>query len=90
MLNEEPAPRVNTAEKLRADPLNALTSITSGPAREEEPTERTHTTTTGAEPAPFTNSVALRTVPAYLASEKRKIKVNALLDDGSSKTYKCT
>lgn len=31
--------------------------------------------------------MALRTVPVYLTSGKRKVKVNALLDDGSSKNY---
>ena len=31
--------------------------------------------------------MALRTVPVYLASGKRKIKVNAILDDCSSRTY---
>ena len=34
MLHVEPAPRVNTEEQLRVDPPNALTSVTSGPARE--------------------------------------------------------
>ena len=87
MLHTELAPRVNAEEQLRVDPPNALTSITSGPTREGEPTERTHTTTTGAEPAPSTKFVALKTVPVYLTSGKRKVKVNALLDDGSSKTY---
>ena len=53
MLHEEPAPRVNNQEQLRVDPPNALTSVTSGPAREGEPTERTHTTTTLVEPAPL-------------------------------------
>ena len=87
MLHAEPAPKVNTEEQLRVDPPNAFTSATSGPAREGEPTERTHMTTTGVEPAPSTKFVALRTVPVYLTSGKRKVKVNALLDDGSSKTY---
>ena len=87
MLHEEPAPRVNVQEQLRVDPPNALTSVTNSPSREGEPTEGTHTTTTGVEHAPSTKFVALRNVPAYLTSGKRKVKVNALLDDGSSKTY---
>ena len=78
---------MNTEKQLRVDPPNALSSVTSGPAREGEPTERTHTTTTGGEPTPSAKFVAWRTVPVYLTSGKRKIKVNALLDDGSSKTY---
>ena len=32
-------------------------------------------------------NVALRTVPVYLKSGNRKLKVNALLDDASTKTY---
>ena len=32
-------------------------------------------------------NVALRTVPVYLTNENRKLKVNALLDDASTKTY---
>ena len=32
-------------------------------------------------------NVALRTIPVYLTSGKRKLKVNALLDDVSTKTY---
>ena len=87
MPHEKPAPRVNTEEQLIVDPPNALTSVTSGPAREGELTERTHTTTTGAESTPAAKFVALRTVPVYLTSGKRKIKVTARLDDGSSKTY---
>ena len=55
MLHAEPAPRVNTEEQLRVDLPNALTSVTSGPTREGELTERTHTTTTGVEPAPLPN-----------------------------------
>ena len=72
----DPAPRVNTEEQSRV-----------AHAREGEPNERTHTTTTGAEPAPCTKFVALRTAPVYLTSGKSKIKANALLYDGSSKTY---
>ena len=87
MLHEDPSPRMNMEEQSRVDPPNVLINVTSGPAREGEANERTHTTTTGAELAPSTKFAALRTVPVYLSSEKRKVKVNALLDDGSSKTY---
>lgn len=85
MLHEDPVPRVNTEKQSRVNLLNASTSVTSGPAREGEPHKKTHKTTTGAEPAFSTKFVALRTVPVYLTSGKRKIKVNALLDDSSSK-----
>ena len=87
MLHEDPPRRMNMEEQSRVDPLNVSINVTSGPTREREANERTHTTTMGAEPAPSTKFVALRTVPVYLSSGKRKVKVNALLDDGSSKTY---
>ena len=87
MLHEDPSPRMNMEEQRRVDPPNISVNVTSGLAREGEANERTHTTTTGAEPAPSTKFVALRTVPVYLSSGKRKVKVTALLDDGSSKTY---
>ena len=32
-------------------------------------------------------TIALRTIPVYLRNGNRKIKVNALLDDASTKTY---
>jgi len=32
-------------------------------------------------------TIALRTIPVYLTNGKKKIKVNALLDDASTKTY---
>ena len=32
-------------------------------------------------------NIALRTIPVYLKSGNRKLKVNALLDDASTKTY---
>ena len=85
MLHEDPSPRMNMEEQSRVDPPNVSINATSDPAREGEANERTHTATTGAEPAPSTKFVALRTVPVYLPSGKRKVKVNALLDDGSSK-----
>lgn len=50
--------------------------VTSGPAREGKPNERTCTITSST--APSTKFVALRTVP---------VRVNALLDGGSSETY---
>ena len=87
MLHENPSPRMNMEEQSRVDPPNVSINVTSGLAREGEVSERTHTTTTGAEPAPSTKFVALRTVPVYMSSGRSKVKVNALLDDGSSKTY---
>ena len=60
---------------------------TSGPIREGESNERTHTATTGTKPALSSEYVALRTVPLYLTNAKRRIKVDALLDDANSRTY---
>ena len=51
----------------------------------EQPTERSHTTVTthGVQP----RFVALRTVPVFLKNGRRRIKVNALLDEAFTKTY---
>ena len=51
----------------------------------EQPTERSHTTVTthGVQP----RIVALRTVPVFLKNGHRRIEVNALLDEASTKTY---
>ncbi|XP_078364043.1 uncharacterized protein LOC144648318 [Oculina patagonica] len=51
----------------------------------EQPTERSHTTMTthGVQP----RFVALRIVPVILKNGHRRIKVNALLDEASTKTY---
>ena len=34
-----------------------------------------------------TSNIALRTIPVYLRNEGRRLRVNALLDDASTKTY---
>ena len=34
-----------------------------------------------------TRNIALRTIPVYLKNGSRRLKVNALLDDASTKTY---
>ena len=34
-----------------------------------------------------TGGIALRTIPVYLKSGSRRLRVNALLDDASTKTY---
>ena len=51
----------------------------------EQLTERSHTTVTthGVQP----RFVALRTVPVFLKNGHRRIKVNSLLDEASTKTY---
>ena len=62
------------------------TSVT-GSAEEGETNERTHMTTTTMKLTVPLEFVALRTVPVYLASGGRQVKVNALLDEGSSRCY---
>ena len=51
----------------------------------EQATERSHITLTSQSAQP--RFVALRTVPVFLKNGNRKIKVNALLDKASTKTY---
>ena len=51
----------------------------------EPATERSHTTLTSRSAQP--RFVALRTVPVFLKNGNRRIKVNALLDEASTKTY---
>ena len=51
----------------------------------EPATERSHTTLTSQSAQP--RFVALRTVPVFLKNGNRRIKVNALLDEASTKTY---
>ncbi|PFX21661.1 hypothetical protein AWC38_SpisGene13841 [Stylophora pistillata] len=51
----------------------------------EQATERSHTTLTSQIVQP--RFLALRTVPVFLKNGYRRIKVNAMLDDASTKTY---
>ena len=51
----------------------------------EQATERSHSTLTSQSAQP--KFVALRTVPVFLKNGHRRIKVNALLDEASTKTY---
>ena len=61
------------------------TSLTPPQDPVEQATERSHTTVTSQSAQP--RFVALRTVPVFLKNGNRKIKVNALLDEASTKTY---
>jgi len=75
-------------EKTNSDSRSEPT--TSGTEGEPpKPTERSHTTTTVQEKDDNSteNYIALRTVPVVLRKGGRKITVNALLDDASTKTY---
>lgn len=51
----------------------------------EQAKERSHSTVTSKSKQP--RFVALRTVPVFLKNGNRRIKVNALLDEHSTKTY---
>ena len=51
----------------------------------EQATERSHSTVTSQNAQP--RFVALRTVPVFLKNGNRRIKVNASLDEASTKTY---
>ena len=86
MLHEDRA-EVKTPQNdstARSDP--PPTSL-SGSAEEGETNERTHVTTTAMKLTVPSEFVALQTVPVYLASGGRQVKVNALLDEGSSRSY---
>ena len=59
----------------------------SGTAEEGELSERAHMATNTMKLTAPSEFMALRTVPVYLTSGSRPVKVNALLDEGSSRTY---
>ena len=84
MLHEDPKKEENAAVAKEAAALNA---VNTGATTEEESSERTLTATTRTGPVPTSEFVALRTVPVYVTSGKLRLKVNALLDDASSRTY---
>ena len=56
---------------------------------EGENADRNVDTTMVAEASKRMGNVALRTVSVYLRNGDRKLKINALLDDASTKTYVC-
>ena len=59
-------------------------SPTEGESKQKE--QQNNTTMMSKEVSVFGN-IALRTIPVYLKSGNQKLKVNALLDDASTKTY---
>ena len=84
LLHEDPKKEDNAEAAKEADLSNA---VRAGATTEGESSERTLTATTRTGPVPTSEFVALRTVPVYVTSGKRRLKVNALLDDASSRTY---
>ena len=77
----------NDSEKETADEIHSSRPLTSGAAVEGELNERTHMTTMMTKPAVPSEFVALRTVPVYLSNGMKRVKVNALLDEASSRSY---
>ena len=73
--------------KSETKPENEKVSLVLLPPREpgDKQAERSHTTTTAE--GTQTGFLALRTVPVILKNGNRAIKVNALLDEVSTKTY---
>ena len=73
--------------KSETKPENEKVSLVLLPPREpgDKQAERSHTTTTAE--GTQTGFLALRTVPVILKNGNRAIKVNALLDEASTKTY---
>jgi len=63
------------------------TASAGGTAEEGELSERAHMTTTTMKLTVPSEFMALPTVPVYLTSGSRRVKVNALLDEDSSRTY---
>ena len=61
------------------------TSLTPPQNPVEQATERSHTTVTSQSAQP--RFVALRPVPVFLKNGNWRLKVNALLDEASTKTY---
>ena len=73
--------------KSETKPENEKVSLVLLPPREpgDKQAERSRTTTTAE--GTQTGFLALRTVPVILKNDTRAIKVNALLDEASTKTY---
>ena len=84
LLHKDPKKEDNAEAAKEADLSNA---VKAGATTEGESSERTLTATTRTSPVPTSEFVALRTVPVYVTIGKRRLKVNALLDDASSRTY---
>ena len=75
---------------LRKKPENYEKIVKTGSSREgdQQTCENKFTSSTEATLVTgFTGSIALRTIPVYLKNGNKRLKVNALLDDASTKTY---
>ena len=91
MLHEDPKKEENTeaANVAGSREVHSSSTLQVGATTGGESEERTHmyTTTTGPGEVPSSGFVTLRTVPVYITNHHQRIKVNALLDDGSSGAY---
>lgn len=85
MLHEDQA-EVKISQNDSTARSDLLPTSVSGSA-EGETNERIHMTTTTMKLTVPSEFMALRTVPVYLTSGGRQVKVNALLDEGSSRSY---
>ena len=81
LLHEDPK------KEEKAEAADGSNAVGANATIEGGSSERIHTATTGKGTVPSSEFVALRTVPVYVTNGKRRLKVNALLDDASSKTY---
>ena len=74
-------------ESQPAQDESVLRPLSGSVTTEGELDARTHTTTLVTAPLSIPKIVALRTVPVYVTNGARRVKVNALLDEASSKSY---
>ena len=74
---------------LRKKPENDEKIVKTGSSREGDQMtcENKFTSSTEALVTGFTGSIALKTIPVYLKNGNKRLRVNALLDDASTKTY---
>ena len=79
--------RREESESQPAQDESVLRPLSGGVTTEGELNARTHTTTLVTAPLSTPKIVALRTVPVYVTNGARRVKVNALLDEASSKSY---
>lgn len=68
-------------------PSTTRKNIVTPTEGESEQKEKREDTTMMSETVESCGNIALRTIPVYLKSGNRRLKVNALLDDASTKTY---
>ena len=78
---------INLSIKRKKKNESVLRPLSGSVTMEGELNARTHTTTLVTAPLSTSKCVALRTVPVYVTNGARRVKVNTLLDEASSKSY---